>query len=83
MAYLAGVVAGFAAAFAFFAVCFLCAFFTGVEVAGEAFCAFGAANIAAADKRVMLMSFFIFWFSSVVADRSFVRSQSYFAWKSA
>jgi hypothetical protein len=76
--------AGFTAALVFATVCFLCAFFTVVVAGAVEVCAFGAvvvdANIAAADNRVMLISFFILVSPLFVADL-FVRPQSYFAWK--
>jgi hypothetical protein len=49
------------------------------------FCAFGAlgaARMATADNRVMLISFFIFFLLFFVAEL-FARSQSYFAWNCA
>jgi hypothetical protein len=77
-AYLLGVAAtGFTAVFAFFTWDFFVSFL--VVVGAGVVCAFGAAKMATADNRVMLMSFFIF-VSPRLWRIVFARSQSYFAW---
>jgi hypothetical protein len=82
-----GAAAGLTAALAFFTCAFLVAFLVVVVVVGTGvlctFEAFGAANIATADNRVMPINFFIFFSPLLWRLLFFARPQLEFAWKPA